>query len=224
MAAKRVLPVALMLEGRDCLVIGSADEAASRAQSLVDAGARVWVVGKSPGKALDELARRREIVLLRRAFLSRDLADKWLVVIADRDAKLALRVAKAAEARRVHYCAVDHPTRGSFSHMALARSGALVIAISTGGVAPALSRRLREELECLLERSGVERYVSELGVLRERTEPTERRQVLGRAVKGVRLEGSLAVPRASLENGRSERVRSRFGRSTRRRIRRKHRN
>ena len=191
---KNLLPIALDLEGRACLVVGSGTELEARALSLAELGAVVSVVSEQPSEALLKLAKARGLHVEQRAFDASDVDGTWLVVIASDDPALVEAVTRAAEQRRVHYCAVDRPTRGSFSHMALARAGSLVIAVSTAGSAPALSRRLREELERLLGEANMERFVKKLSELRERTPAGRRRELLGRAVEAVRFTGRIELP------------------------------
>jgi len=192
--AKTVLPIALDLENRACLVVGGGTELEARAQALAELGAIVSVVSTQPSEALRALARDRGVKVEARAFEASDLDGAWLVVIASDDPAEVEAVSRAAEARRVHYAAVDRPTRGSFSHMALARAGSLVVAVSTAGAAPALSRRLRQELERLLSESKIGGFLDEIAELRQRTPSAQRREVLGRAVDGVRITGQLELP------------------------------
>jgi siroheme synthase (precorrin-2 oxidase/ferrochelatase) len=77
--------------------------------------------------------------------------------------------------------------------MAQARAGLLTIAISTAGQAPALGRRLREELERLLAASKMSAFIAELAALRARTPSADRRQVLGAAVAEVHFTGELTL-------------------------------
>ena len=56
-------------------------------------------------------------------------------------------VFREAEARGILCNAVDEPERCHFYYPAVVRRGPLQIAISTGGLSPALASRLRQELE-----------------------------------------------------------------------------
>ncbi len=55
--------VALRLEGKRCLVLGSSSEAARRARELSDAGAVVVALGSAPGPELELLAESGRITL-----------------------------------------------------------------------------------------------------------------------------------------------------------------
>jgi siroheme synthase-like protein len=195
----RIFPIALVLEGRPCLVVGGNLDAAQRAEALLQAGAQVSVVTErpdAPHPELEALASAGRVTLERRAFVSADLDDKWLAVLTTPEATSGLteRVARAAEERRVPFCAVDVPASSSFFHVALARAGALVVAVSTAGAAPALGRRLREELERVFRDAGLASFVDHVCELRQKTPSAERRKVLGDAVAGVRFSGRLELP------------------------------
>ena len=171
-----MFPVALKLEGRACLVVGNGEEAKARANALEAAGARVRVVER---------------------FVPEDLVGVWLAVLTDRDSSLAERVAREAEAQRVFFCAVDQPDVGSYSHVAIARAGPVFAAIGSHGEAPALARRLRELLDDLFARAGLAGFAERLAELRRTTPSGDRRDVLNAAVRDVRIEGDLVLPKSN---------------------------
>jgi precorrin-2 dehydrogenase/sirohydrochlorin ferrochelatase len=192
---KPVFPVALLLHGRRCLLVGSGSELTSRTRALLEARAKPVVVSTAAGDEIRDLAKRGEIELHEREFADSDLSDQWLAVLVDADPTLAARMARLADSARVFFCAVDQPEHNSYAHMARARAGLLTIAISTAGQAPALGRRLREELERLLGQAKMAPFVAELAELRARTPSANRRAVLGAAVAAVRFTGVLELPR-----------------------------
>ncbi len=166
-------PVALKLRGRRCLVVGSSEEAATRARALAEAGA--------------------EVVELTQ-FSPADLDGVWLAVLADRDPELADRLDRACEERRIFFAAVDDTRVGSYSHLAIARAGSVVAAIGTHGEAPALARRLRELLQGLFERAGLAEFAERHAELRRATPSDRRREVLGQDVAELKLDGELVLP------------------------------
>jgi precorrin-2 dehydrogenase/sirohydrochlorin ferrochelatase len=190
---KPIFPIALLLEGRACLVVGSGPEVTSRSQALIDAHARPVVVSSAPNATIRAMAERGSIELHEREFADDDMSGKWLAVLVDENATLAARMSRLAEANRVFFCAVDQPEHNSYAHMAQARAGLLTIAISTAGQAPALGRRLREEIERLLGAANAAQFVDKLAALRRSTPSSERKRVLGEAVAGVHFSGELKL-------------------------------
>ena len=188
-------PVNLNLSGKACLALGEGPELLARVRALLDAGAKVEVVSEHPDQALRELGRAGSIRLSERAFDAADLEDKWLCVLVGTEPARARRIAEAAERARVLFCATDAPVPDLFSHMALARAGSLVIATASGGHAPALARRLREELQRLLDECGMASFVDGLAELRRRTPSSDRRRVLGEAVAPLHFTGKIVVPK-----------------------------
>jgi siroheme synthase-like protein len=190
---KPSFPIALLLDGRACLVVGSSAEVTLRTRDLLEARARTVVVCAAPNDDIRALAASGQIELHEREFVDSDLDGKWLAVLVEENAILAARMARLAESGRVFFCAVDQPEHNSYAHMARARAGLLTIAISTAGQAPALGRRLRQQLEALLTRSKMAEFVDKLAELRARTPSAERRRVLGEAVSHVRFTGELEL-------------------------------
>lgn len=189
-----VFPAGLKLDGRLCVVFGSGPEQALRAQAWLDLGARVRVIAPTLEDPLVQVERRGGLEFLPRGYEEGDLAEVWLAVLVDADTELATRLFAEAERERVFFCAVDQP-QSSYSHLAQARAGDLTIAISTNGRIPALGRRLRQELERLLEASDAAVHVARLAALRDATPAAERRRVLGEAVRSVGFSGELSFER-----------------------------
>lgn len=187
----RGYPINLILDDRKCVVVGGGAEAAMRAGNLLEAGAKVLVVGSEPTPGLELLLSSPRLSVQARPFQESDLDDAWLVVQVSTDAALARQVAELCDARVIFFCAVDQPKHSSYSHLALARAGSLTLAIGTEGRAPALGRRLREELSRVLSESNAADEVERLAALREQTPSAERRETLGRAVEDVELTGTL---------------------------------
>jgi siroheme synthase-like protein len=186
----RGFPIQLNLTGKKCLVVGSGPEAQRRAHALLESGAKVVVITHHQDAEPFELAHESLSVEVR-AFCLQDLNDAWLVVQVALDGALAAELSRCCGEHRVFFCAVDQPEFSSYSHMALARSGALTLAISTEGQVPALGRRLRDELSRLLDAADAAREVERLSALRRTTPPELRREVLMRAVADVELTGEL---------------------------------
>lgn len=189
-----LFPVGMRLSGLRCLLVGSGDEAERRATALVAAGARLRVASENPPPGLRRMAADGALALAMRTFEEQDLEEVWLAVLSDPNPELAATMAEAAAKYRVFFCAVDQPEHSTFFHPAIARSGPVVVAVSTTGTAPSLSRRLREEFERVLVEANLGAFAEALATLREATPSEERRTVLGTAVANVRFTGVLEVP------------------------------
>jgi len=140
-------PVFLDLRGRRCVVVGGGAMAADKARELGAAGARVTVVAARPESAVEAMARGGQVRLRRRRFRDGDLAGAWLAIAAGDDDAEREEVRREAWRRRLPFNSVDDLPRCSFIAGAVVRRGALTVAISTAGRAPALAVRLRQWLE-----------------------------------------------------------------------------
>ena len=144
-------PAFLKIDDKDCLLVGGGDVALRKARLLLAAGARLTVVSPQAVPALDELmagdARGRRI---RRRFRDSDIAGHWLVVSATGDSQVEQAVASAAEQQRVFCNAVDHQEHCSYITPAIIDRSPILVAVSSGGSAPVLARKIRAQIEALL--------------------------------------------------------------------------
>jgi len=127
------------------VVVGGGGEAERRARALLDCDADVLVLAAAPVPGLVDLGRRGGLILVRRPFRPGDLAGAFLVVATDAASTPA--VFAEAEDHSVLCHAVDDPAHCHFAMPSVLRRGELTVAVSTGGRAPALAKRLRHRLE-----------------------------------------------------------------------------
>jgi precorrin-2 dehydrogenase/sirohydrochlorin ferrochelatase len=140
-------PVLLELTGRRAVVVGELAVEAGKVEGLLVAGAEVTVVAKGPAAALDRLEGDPRVTVHRRGYVGpADLAGAVLCVA--HAAEPAVRDAVAADARAagVLVNVMDDVPNCDFAAPAIVRRGDLVVAVGTGGRAPALASRLRAEL------------------------------------------------------------------------------
>jgi uroporphyrin-III C-methyltransferase / precorrin-2 dehydrogenase / sirohydrochlorin ferrochelatase len=139
-------PVMLELRGRRCVVVGGGTVAEAKVRGLVEAGAEVALIAPELTEELESLAGRRLIAVLRRPYMEGDLDGAFLAIAATDDAGTNAKIFAEAEARGVLLNAVDDIAHCHFAAPAVLRRGDLVVALSTGGKAPALAKQLRSRL------------------------------------------------------------------------------
>ncbi|QXL84408.1 siroheme synthase CysG [Comamonas sp. NLF-1-9] len=143
-------PLFLDLRGRRVLVVGAGLVAARKIALLRSAGARVTVVAKAAHPSVQAQAERGEIDLHLSTFEPRWLNGMWLVIAATDDEALNHAVAVAAAERHLWCNVVDDAARSSAQVPAIVDRAPITIAISSGGAAPVIARRLRERIEALV--------------------------------------------------------------------------
>ena len=139
-------PIFLNLKGKKAVVVGGGRVAERKILSLIKAGASVTVVSPSLTKRLLRVRSQKKIRHLPRRFRGNDLREAFLVVSATDSFATNREVAANAPAL---VNVVDVPSECNFIAPSVLKRGPLVIAISTSGVSPALSKTLRKELEGL---------------------------------------------------------------------------
>ena len=186
--------VALQLAGRRALVVGSGQEAAMRARNLAQAGAEVVVCCSHPDAEMQALEADGSVQLVRSPVTDELVESAFLTVLVDRNTELQERLGVQTRKLGRAFCAVDQPGHNSFHHVSIQQHGPVSIAISTDGKAPALAKRLREELERMLSEADLASFASQLGALRERMDKSERMRRLTQLVSNLRFSGRLELP------------------------------
>jgi uroporphyrin-III C-methyltransferase/precorrin-2 dehydrogenase/sirohydrochlorin ferrochelatase len=140
-------PLFLTLQDRRVLVVGGTEAAARKAELLLSAGARVTLIADTVVGEIAQLIAEGRLCWAGRGFDDGDLLGMSLVIVATDDEALQARVSHAAQQSCVPVNVVDRPALSSFIMPAIVDRAPITIAISTGGAAPALARRLRAEIE-----------------------------------------------------------------------------
>ncbi len=143
-------PAFLNLRGRRCLIVGGGDVALRKARLLFAAGAKISVVAPETSSALAAFLEKNSVRLLRRRFRASDVDGNWLVLSATGDATVERAVYDASTAAGVFCNGVDDTSNCSYITPAIVDRNPIVIAISSGGAAPVLARKLRAKIEMLL--------------------------------------------------------------------------
>jgi len=140
-------PVLLELAGRRAVVVGEFAVEAGKVEGLLVAGAEVTVIAKGPEQALARLEQDPRVTVHRRGYRGPgDLAGAVLCVASAPEPGIRDAIAADARAAGVLVNVMDDVPNCDFAAPAIVRRGDLVIAIGTGGRAPALASRLRADL------------------------------------------------------------------------------
>ena len=158
-------PVSLDVAGVPCLVVGGGPVAARKARGLVACGALVTVISSSVSAEMEDLAPALHS-LHRRPYATGDSSEFRLVLTATGATDVDAEVYADAVAAGVWVNSADDRAHSSFILPAVHRDGAVTIAVSTGGLSPALAAWLRTRLAA--QSDGMGTVAQLLGEARER--------------------------------------------------------
>lgn len=137
-------PAFLNLQGKKAVVVGGGNIAERKALSLLKAGASVTIVSPVITPRLSKEKEKKSLTHIARSYRKGDLRGSVLAIAATDDPFVNTRVAKDSPSL---VNVVDVPKECSFIAPSVIKRGPLTIAISTGGVSPAFSKTIRQELE-----------------------------------------------------------------------------
>jgi siroheme synthase-like protein len=188
-----MFPLVLDLRKKLALVVGAGRVGCRKTEALVAAGAHVRVVDPDPAAGPPASPGVRRIV---EAYTAEHLNG---VALAFACASQSVNSTVVADARRhgVWVCDAADPSRGDFAVPAVHRQGELNIAVSTGGAAPGLAKRIAGRLATEYDAAYAD-WVRVLGEVRVVVrgavpDPAIRRQLLERFVEPAWLDRLRAV-------------------------------
>jgi uroporphyrin-III C-methyltransferase/precorrin-2 dehydrogenase/sirohydrochlorin ferrochelatase len=146
----KYLPLFTDIKDKAVLIVGGGAIALRKARLVVDAGANVTIVSLQFIDELTSMDDNGEIKLITGKFCADYLDKQILVIAATEDTQVNQNVSQAANDRHILVNVVDDPQKSSFIFPAIVDRSPIMVAVSSGGAAPVLVRRLREKLETLL--------------------------------------------------------------------------
>ena len=195
------LPIFFNVKGSLCLVVGGGEVGTRKASVLLEAGARVRVVAP---EIADSLSVQTGVESLKARFEAQHLDGATLVIAATNDRSVNIEVSRLAHERNIPVNVVDDPELCSFIMPAIMDRSPLMVAFSSGGASPVLTRMMRGKLESIIPQN-----FSRLAAFAERfreqvkqrvTNPAKRRIFWENALDGVVAEKVLTGDEATAES------------------------
>ena len=144
------LPLFHDLKGRPCLLVGGGSIACRKARLLINAGATLHLVSPYLCDEMLRIIAESSISVEKRPFQPSDLKGMALVIAATDQQTVNQRVAELASEQQIPVNVVDQPELCTVIMPAIIDRSPVMVAVSSGGAAPVLTRNLRTQLEGIL--------------------------------------------------------------------------
>lgn len=178
-------PVNLNLDNMEIIIVGGGNVALRKCMNFLDFGKSVTVLAPEFDSRFLELGNKVDLI---NDIFKEEYIDKFDIVVATTDDKeVNEEIACICRKKSKLINVVDSRDLSDFTVSSYVKRGDLLIGISTGGKIPALSAKIRRDLEEIYDESFAE-YVYLLGELREKIikkyeDKTERKEMLKALVK-----------------------------------------
>ena len=195
-------PVALSVRGRRAVVVGGGAVAERKVRGLLPAQAAVVVVSPTLTPPLAALAEVGAIRWEPRRYAPGDLAGAFVVFAATDEDAINASIVAAARALGILVNDASDAERGDFATPAVHRAGPLTVTVDSSGLAPAFTKRIRDELALQFD-ARYARAAATLGALRERVHavvPRELRAVVMQHFAERDVDELAAMPPGAVEH------------------------
>lgn len=140
-------PAFLNLREKRCVVVGGGEVALRKVRTMLACGGKVTVISPTLHSELRDLLEKGLIQWLSQQYDPKTLPRGILVVAATDKKEINREVAQEARNSGCLVNVADDPEHSDFIVPSFFHRGNLILAISTSGKSPALSRKIRETLE-----------------------------------------------------------------------------
>jgi siroheme synthase-like protein len=139
-------PLFLNISGKSCIVMGGGKIAERKVAMLLKFNAEVKLISPKITGALSKLSKSGKIEVIEREYEDGDLEGASLVFAATNRREINERIKKEAQTKGIPVNVVDDPVLCDFIVPSIVKKGPIIIAVSTSGVLPSLSKKLRKEI------------------------------------------------------------------------------
>jgi len=146
----KYFPVFIDAEHIECLIVGAGEVAARKLELVLKTPAKVTVVSPWVSDTVAKLVKDHQLTLHHRRFEDDDLSGKNLVFIATDDEAVNQHVHDLGHQQKILVNVVDNTPLCKFITPSIVDRSPIIIAMSSGGVAPVLLRYIRQKLESVL--------------------------------------------------------------------------
>ncbi len=150
---------------KPCLVVGGGKVAERKVNILLKFRSTIKVVSPRISSALQKLAEKGKIDIYLKEYDANDLNGVALVFAATNVETINQKIYKDSGERNIPVNVVDNPSLCDFIVPSIVKKDPILIAISTSGMVPFLSKRLRKDIAERITRDYV-RYAGIVGRLR----------------------------------------------------------
>jgi uroporphyrin-III C-methyltransferase/precorrin-2 dehydrogenase/sirohydrochlorin ferrochelatase len=144
------LPIFINIRKKPCVVIGGGDIALRKINLLLKAQAKVDCLSPSFSRDIKNLSKDGHITLINKSFDQTDIKDYSIIIAATDDSSVNSSISAIAQVKKIPVNVVDSPELSSFIMPSIVDRSPLIIAVSSSGKAPVLSRIIRAKLETVI--------------------------------------------------------------------------
>ena len=202
----RYFPLFLDTKDTHCLIVGAGEVAARKLELILKSETQVTVIAPWMCDTVKAYAHDPRVTLVEREFADSDLFNQQMVFVATSESDVNQHVHDIAREKGILVNVVDNTPLCQFITPSIIDRSPIVIAMSSGGVAPVLLRYLRQKLESVIPAN-----ISRLGAFSEKF-----REKVKTSLKGVTarryfwedvLDGDIAE---LVEKGQNEKADAKF--------------
>ncbi len=146
----KYFPIFIDAQHVHCLIVGAGEVAARKCELMLKTPCKITIVAPWVSNAVRELSKSDQVELIERKYQSSDQAGKQMIFVATNDEGINKEIHDEAVVNNIFVNVVDNTPLCKFITPSIVDRSPIIIAMSSGGVAPVLLRYIRQKLESVI--------------------------------------------------------------------------
>ena len=159
-------PAFLKLENKKILVVGGGKIAGDKISHLLDFTSNITIIAPVVEERVQSFIASNNLTYYKRTYRAGDIEGFFIVIVAVDNLEIQKEIYQECQEKGVLCNAVDSIEYCDFIFPSYIKEGDLIIAFSTSGASPALSKYLRRAIEKLIPKD-IASFLQELKNLRQ---------------------------------------------------------
>ncbi|MBA4452880.1 MAG: bifunctional precorrin-2 dehydrogenase/sirohydrochlorin ferrochelatase [Nitrosopumilaceae archaeon] len=160
--------VNLNLQNKKVVVVGGGKESLKRINSLLNQKCQITVISEKVSKSIENLSKKKLIKLKKQRIENIDFLTTekpHLVITTTNDEKLNQKIINKAKKNKIIAYSSDSPETSDFSNPAIVDFEKIIqIAIFTGGKSPIMSKKIKGQIEKILEKTITKEDIAQIKI------------------------------------------------------------
>ena len=170
-------PAFVNLKNKKVLVVGGGKIAGDKISHLLDFTKDITIISPKIDDRVKQMIDENSLVYLPRKYKKDDIKNFFIVIGAVDDEELQKNIFLESQDKKVFCNSVDNTKYCDFIFPSYIKEDSLIVAFSTSGVSPSLSKYLRRAIQKLIPKD-IKTFLQELKTIRQTMPKGKQRQEL----------------------------------------------
>ena len=168
-------PAFVNLENKKVLVVGGGKIAGDKISHLLDFTTNITIIAPQIDNRVKKMIKENHLTYLQKKYQKKDIKNFFIVIVAADNEALQKEIFIESQKKKIFCNSVDNTKYCDFIFPSYIKEDSLVVAFSTSGISPSLSKYLRRAIQKLIPKD-IKTFLRQLSAIRQTMKKGKKRQ------------------------------------------------